>query len=275
LTAGRSRSYRALVRRYPILRAIPLSFFSRALYRDVGGEWRGIGLVYLLLVVAFGTVLALLPMQAGLSLWVRGEGRMLAERVPTVLIRHRVVEVDRPMPYLLRDPRTNAVIAIVDTTGQITSLDTLKASALLTADRLTLRKSAAETRVFDLKAVDRFAISPAEARRWLSLFSTWAMPILAPVVLGGLFVYRLVQVFAFALIGLLMAGAMKLPLDLAPLMRITAVAMTPALIADAALGLSGHKPPGWGWFWTLIVLAYVTWGVFANRPEADAPAAAQ
>lgn len=263
------------MRRYSILRAIPLSFFSRDLYRDVGGAWRGIGLVYLLLLVAFATVLLLLPMQAGLGLWVRGEGRQLADEVPTVLIRHRVVEVDRPMPCLIRDPRTATIIAIVDTTGQITSLDSLQASALLTADRLIFRKSTAETRVFDLKAVENFTISPAVARRWLSLFSKWAMPIIAPGVLGGVFVYRLVQVFVFALIGLLMAGAMKLRLDLQALMRITAVAMTPALIADAALGLWGHKPPGWGWFWTLIVIAYLTWGVFANRPEADAPAAAE
>src|SRR2546426_3324312 len=45
------------MRRYGILHPLLLSFFSRSLYRDVGRTWKGIGFLYLLLLLALSWVL--------------------------------------------------------------------------------------------------------------------------------------------------------------------------------------------------------------------------
>ena len=40
------------MKRYSIFHPLVLSFFSKSLYRDVGKNWRGTGLLYLLLIIA-------------------------------------------------------------------------------------------------------------------------------------------------------------------------------------------------------------------------------
>jgi uncharacterized protein DUF1189 len=260
------------VRRYSILQALPLSFFSRDLYRDVAASWRGIGLAYLALVVALLALFVVVRMQVALGRWADGPARGFADQVPTMVIRHRVVEIDRPMPFVMVDRKSGEEVVVVDTTGQVTSLDGLKARVLVTADHIVLRKSVAETRVFSLAGVDNLTLTPARARRWLALFSTWASPCVAPFVFGGMFLFRMIQVLVFALVGLLVARLARVRLDWLQIMRVTAVALTPALLLDPLIDLAGIRLPGGGWLWTAIVLAYVAWGVLANRstPEASA-----
>ena len=258
------------MRRYSILRAIPLSFFSSDLYRDVATSWRGIGLVFQLLLAAFLTLLVLVRIYSALNLWVHREGQQLADQVPKIVIRHRVVEVDRAMPYVIRDSDMRHELAIIDTTGRITSLDSLEASVLLTADRVVMRKSSAETRIVSLSGVENFSLSSDRVKHWLKLLSIWGPILAAPFVLGGLFVVRLIQALAFACAGLLVARLAKADLDFDALLRVAAVALTPATFVDTALGLARHKPAGWGVIWITIVFAYLVWGVIANRRAAGA-----
>lgn len=265
MTLGARRAYGPGVRRYSILQALPLSFFSRGLYRDVARSWRGIGLAYLLLVVALLTLVIVVRMQVGLDGWVRRQARDVADQVPTIVIRHQVVRVDAAMPCIIRDRRTGAAFAIVDTTGQVVSLDGQQARVLLTRDHLLLRKSAAETRVFDLSRIEDFTLDAARARRWLGLFATWASPVAAPFVFVGLLCVRLVQQLVLAGIGLLVGSLARVGLDFAAHMRLAAVALTPALVLEPVLELLHARPPGWGLLWSAIALGYLVWAVLANR----------
>ena len=158
----------------------------------------------------------------------------------------------------------------MDTTGRITSLDGLEAQALLTATHVYYRKSDTETRVFDLSRVRDFTITPTKARRWLTLLATWLLPIISPFIFGGLFAFRLLQVLVFGLVGLLVARMVKAPLDFPALMRLTTVALTPALVLEPLLELVRWTPPVFELIWCVLVLGYVVWAVLANRPAAEA-----
>jgi hypothetical protein len=258
------------MRRYSIFHALPLSFFSGGLYQDVARSWRGIGLVYLMLLVALATLVVVIRTQIGLDHWVHGEARGLTDQIPRMVIRQRVVEVDAAMPYTIHDTGKGLPIAIIDTTGQITSLDGQVATVLVTADQVMYRKSAAETRVFQLATVKDFTIDSARAGRWLGLLATWAAPVVTVFAFAGLFCFRLVQQLLLAVIGLLAARAMRAPLDFSALMRLAAVALTPALLVEPLLDILGVKPRGFGLIWNVLVVAYIMWAVRANRPEPTA-----
>jgi uncharacterized protein DUF1189 len=263
------------MRRYSIFHALPLSFFSGGLYRDVARSWRGIGLVYLMLLVALATLVVVIRMQVGLDRFVHGEARGLVEQIPRIVIRHRVVEVDAVMPYTIHGPKTGTPFAIIDTTGQVTSLDGQEAMLLVTSDHILFRKSTAETRVFQLAGVKDFTIDQARAGHWLGAFATWAPPILAVFIFGGLFCFRLVQQLMLAVIGLLAARAMGAALDFSALMRLAAVALTPALLVEPLLDILKVKLPGFGMLWIILVLVYIVWAVHSNRPDpAATPTAA-
>jgi hypothetical protein len=268
------------MRRYSILQALPLSFFSRDLYRDVVRSWRGLGLAYLVLLVALLTLVFVIRTGMALDAWVRGEAQGLADQVPRLVIRQRVVEVDRPMPFTIHDPKTGGAVAVVDTTGQVVSLDGLEARLLLTRDHVFYRKSTTETRVFQLSNVKDFTFDSTRAKRWLGLFSAWAAPVMAPFVFVGLLVVRFIQQLVFGVVGLLVGRLTRVRLDFPASMRLAAVALTPALIIEPVLEIVRGKPPLWGLLWIGIVLSYIVWAVRANEPgPADAatsePAAPQ
>ena len=261
------------MRRYSIFQAIPLSFFSRDLYRDVARGWRGAGIMYTVVTLALLTLVLLVQMQMSLNHWVRGPAQEYADQVPGIVIRHRVVEVDRPMPYAIKDGAGKEWV-VVDTTGQVTSLEGRDAKVLLTADRLIFSKSTAETRTFKLSGVDNLRINSARVKRWLGLLSVWASPFLAPFMFGGMFLFRMVQVVAFALVGMVTATLSRMTFDFSALMRLTAVALTPGFLLEILIKIIGVRMPGWGFLWTLIAMGYVVWAVLANRPGPEDAATA-
>src|SRR5262249_57870727 len=83
LDLGGWPDYGPTVGSHAILRAIPASFFSRDLYRDVARVWRGVGIAYLLLLTALLTVFVAVEMQIGLNHWVHSSGaKDFIEQVP-------------------------------------------------------------------------------------------------------------------------------------------------------------------------------------------------
>jgi hypothetical protein len=71
---------------FPPLRAFFMSFYSRKLYREVGRDWRGAGLLYLftLLLVAFTPIVV--KVQLGFSEWIDREASDVVGRIPRITI---------------------------------------------------------------------------------------------------------------------------------------------------------------------------------------------
>lgn len=252
------------MRRYSIFQALPLSFFSRDLYRDVAATWRGIGIVYLLVLVLLTTLLVVVRVKLAFDGWARGPAAAIAEQVPKIVIRHRVVEVDRPMPVVLTDSASNTELAVIDTTGQVASLDGLEARVLVTATHVIYRKSATETRMFDLRDIKDFTVDSVLAKRWLRLLSAWAAPAILPFVFLGLLFVRFLQQVVLATLGLLVARLVNARLGFEALLRLAAVALTPALLIEPLLEMAKARPPFWGWLWCGLTLGLMVWAVRAN-----------
>ncbi len=254
------------MRRYSLFQALPLSFFSRDLYRDVGRNWKGVGLIYLLLLVTLITLSILFRMQLAITQWARDDGVRMVDQLPTIRIQHGVVQVDRATPITITDRRGTA-IAIIDTSSSPVSLEGSKAEALLTRNRLYVRKSAAETRVFDLSRIESFTLDRARAKRWLRMLTTLLAVAIVPFILVGLYAFRLIQQLIGSVVIFLIARASNLQLDFSARMRVAAVALTPALLIEVVLFLANVSPPFWGLVWCAITLGCY---VFAVRAITEA-----
>lgn len=172
------------------------------------------------------------------------------------------------MPVIIREPGKDVALAIIDTSGGITSLEGSEARVLLTRSLLYVRRSDTETRVFDLSHVRSFSMDRDRAVSWLGGLVIWLAALLAPVVLLGLYVFRLIQQLIGSLIGLLVARLSPGTLDFSARMRLVAVALTPALVTELALDLANKRPPAWGLLWTVIAITYV---VLAIRWSGSGP----
>jgi Protein of unknown function (DUF1189) len=252
------------MKRYSIFHPIVLSFYSKSLYQDVGKQWRGTGLGYLLLLLAVCWAPEMWKMQVGFTKFTRNEGADLVKQIPAITISKGEVTTNVENPYFIKDPKNGTVLAIIDTTGQYTSLGNTPAKMLLTKDQLITKKNDYETQTYDLKNVKSFYFDQHKAQSWLDLARKWLTVVLYPLVLLFSFLYRAVQALLYALIGMIFAKIMKATLGYMALLRLAIIAVTPAVIVDTIHSLGNVHTPYWSLICFLIAMAYLLFAVKAN-----------
>lgn len=255
------------MKKYSLLHPPVLSFFSRDLYRDVGQNWKGIAAVYLVLLLAFCWIFETWVVHTKVSQFITNETPPFIEQIPEITIKDGNVSINEPVPYFINDPETNDVIAIIDTSGQYTSLDNTEAYLLLTNNKLIGRKSETETRVYDLSQIGEFFLDQAAANKFVSIFKTYFSFVFYVCAVLFSFIYRLVQVLIYGALGLLLCKVAKVSLDYQTLVRLAVISITPVVILDTVLEVAGINVP---LFWLIcfaIALFYLYVGVRANKVQ--------
>lgn len=146
---------------YSLWHALYMSFYSEAFYYDVYRRWKGLGLLYLLLLALIGgvatswktvtmydtdTVTDLVMAEffeyPGLS-FEQNLNRLLdvVSQLPKITLNENSVSMEEDAPYFITDPASGKVLAILDMTGTYTTLQNTEAQLLLTRTRLILRKN--------------------------------------------------------------------------------------------------------------------------------------
>lgn len=148
---------------YSIWKALFMSFYSARLYQDIGRNWKGIGLKYILLLCTITCVFMSVSWMLMLKnadtekyadwatramfenpnlTFEENLNRMLniASQVPLMSIDDGTLTSEEPSPYFITDPFTKKNIAIIDTSGEYNSLEESDALILLTKTRIITRK---------------------------------------------------------------------------------------------------------------------------------------
>jgi Protein of unknown function (DUF1189) len=251
--------------RFSMLRAFILSFYSRDLYRDVAKKWKGPALGYLAALLALCWAARMLKVQAGVTHFANQDVEALAHQVPDISITNGQVSTNVETPHFIKD-HNGTVIAIIDLTGQYTSLENTTAKLLLTRNHLVLANRG-NIRTVDLKGVKSFHMDQTRAEKWLHFVQAWFAIILFLIALVFYFFYRTIQALIYALIGMLFASIMKVKLDYLTLYRLAIVAVTPAIIVDTLHSLWNIHTPFWSLICFLIAMAYLVFGIKANSGQ--------
>jgi len=251
------------MKRFSIIHIPLLSFFSKELYRDVGLNWKGVGFAYLLLLLAICSVPQMFKIQAWLSHFIDKEVPPLIEQVPRITITNGQVNVDVPQPYYIREPDSNDILAIIDTTGKTQSLVDTDAFALLTKTKLIYRKSDVEYRIHDLSDVREFVLDKGHITGWLNFAKKVFAPVFYPFIVLGMFLFRIIQALIYGVIGLLFASLCRVKLSYDSLLRLAVVAVTPCIIVNTIFEVfSFHLQMAGLWFF-LMAMVYLLFGVKA------------
>ena len=259
-------------RRYPYLIAILRACFTADLWRDVRQNWRGIGVLYMFLLLAITWAIACITPLRSVNDFLEVDAPRFIRQVPPITIEDGVVYVDAPEPHVIKDPYTNATLAIIDTTGETTALPEDSPAFLLTENSLIVRQSAAETRTYDLSQVESFAIDQTRLNGWLGTVRRWYIPTIYVVLLTFSFIWRIILMLAGGGIGMLMARIMGLRLDYAAAVRLSAIAMTPGILLSTFLSLTNLRWPGFHTvlFGIALFVVYLALALRANRPAPPA-----
>jgi ABC-type Fe3+-siderophore transport system permease subunit len=258
------------VKRYRIFHPLWLSFYSPSLYRDVAENWTGVGFLYLLLLLALAWIHPIASLQQTASALLKTVGPAVLEQIPTISIRQGEVSIAEPQPYVIEVPGSDTPLAVIDTTGQTTPEST-QAFLLLTKRQAILRKNLHETRTYDLAGIQDLTVDRSTAKRILDSCQRYLAILAYPIALAGSYVYRILQALIYAAIGLLFARLLKAPLEYPELLRLSSVAVTPAIVVDTLRGAAGiGSSLAWWSFCFLLSMGYLLFAVRVNSP-AQAP----
>lgn len=251
------------MKKFSIIHIPVLSFFSKDFYREVGLQWKGICFGYLLLLLAICWIPMMVRINTGFAGFVNKDAPPVVEQIPEITITDGQVSIEEPQPYFIRDPDSNDVIAVIDTTGSIKSPEDANAFFLLTNTLIITKQSDFETRTVNLSQVKSFTVDSATITRWMHTAEKFLVIILYPLALLSSYVYRIIQALIYAAVGLLFASSCKVSLSYGALLRLAVVAMTPCIIIKTVFALAGVYFPCIGMLYILIILAYLYFGVYA------------
>ena len=251
------------MRKYKIFHSIVLSFYSKSLYQDVAQNWKGAGIVYLLLLALIVSLPITVRVHQELSK-VPEVIEPVIQQVPDISLKKGKISIDPDQPYLINDPsQENNPVIIIDTTGKHTSLEGTNAQVLITETKIFAKDRSYD--LSNLSQVEKFVVTKEGIRTVISVFIRWFSLAAFPFILLFLFVFRILHVLLFSLISMLFTKILKVNLIFEQLMRLTALAITPVIIANLILSFIDVKIPFW--FRLLITIGYLYFAVYANSPK--------
>ena len=261
------------MRRFSFWHALYLSFFSKEFYQDVGRRWPGVGLAYLFFLLVLAWLPLMVKLHLGMQSFARDHAPKIIQQLPRITITKGVVETDPPGRHEIKDPDGKTFL-IIDPSIETLNLDELPSVvALLTRTKLVIKQTnQRQTRVQDLSSIQSFSMDRSDAQRWAQALGRWMAVAVFPFALLFSYVYRICQLLFYALIGLALArGAATYPV----VMRLTAVAVTPAVLVDTLKDLIPLPVPLWWLICFLIAMFYLDFALRAMRePEPESAAQA-
>ena len=261
------------MRTYKIFHPLWLSFYSQELYRDVARHWPGACFLYLFMMLALAWIPIVVKIHIEFKNFAENEGATMIAEIPTITITDGEVTADVEQPYVIRDPeKKDEILAIIDTTGEITSLENTEAKILLSKSELLIKQSEFETTSYDLSPIKEFSFDRTVAESWLNLFAQLLAPLIYVLVVPLSLVYRILQALLYAAIGLLFARGVKAPLKYPALLRLAVIAVSPVIVLDTLRDFLSIQVPYLLLLSFIVAMAYLLFGIKANaEPEAPPP----
>ena len=103
--------------RYRYWQALFLAWYKPSFYVDVAKRWKGLGLIYLLIVVLLTCLPFSLRMNHDFREYFQEQVASFQE-LPSIPIKQGKLQFDKPMPYFIKN-KAGQIMAIIDTTGKI------------------------------------------------------------------------------------------------------------------------------------------------------------
>lgn len=246
-----------------------LSFFSDELYYDVGRNWQGTCLGYLFLL----TAVCFIPFMAKIHTWYGDFADNVAPAIIIQLPELRIIDGElrfrAPQPYHIIDPETEQVVVVIDTTGEITSLDETTAPVLITKTGVLTRTLGSDNYTIAFNTLENTTIDQRSITDWLSSMRKLIIPVVYPVAVLGTFAYRVIELILYAAIGMLLASWNGATFSFQAVFRLAVVALTPSIVGNALLASVGITIPFGGLFFFMVTMGYLFFGIKVCIQPAD------
>ena len=269
-----------MIRRMKMLSAIPMSFYSAELYRDVGRTWTGSGVLYLTLLLAVCWLPTAVRTHLGLRRFAATEAQRITAGLPEISIKNGIMETNPHGRFEIRDDnprpgRPTSTFIIDDSIDQVPS-DLPAGTMMLTRREFgNARATGADRRILQLSAFGNFNLTPAGIRSFIGSMPYWVPPMAYVACLIGSLMFRFVQTCIYGALARMFAKGKGVTLDFQTAMRIASVAVTPVIVLRTLIWFFPGEPY-WYLRWpiaiviTLLYLRFAVAALAADRVETPA-----
>lgn len=251
------------------IKTIYQSLYSSDLYRDVALRRQGTALVYLLLILSLHWIPEIMKVQGEVSERLAEAAPKYIAQIPLITISKGKASIREQSPFYIYELDNKTVFAVIDTSGQYSSLDNSSALALLTGTKLITKNSVTGSNVFDLSGVDKITVDHNLIYEWLEEFKSLFAVLLYPFALFFSFASHVLQALICAFMGRLFARMNGVELGFQTLVRLAVTAMTPAVLLQTAHTLLGADFQFSGPITFVLSLGYLYYAVqsVASKPS--------
>ncbi|MEA3368859.1 MAG: DUF1189 domain-containing protein [Candidatus Ratteibacteria bacterium] len=193
------------------------------------------------------------------------------QEIPEIRITEGVVSVPVEQPYIYEAAE---YAFIIDTTGEITSLDNYDSGLLLLRDKIIYRdKARMKTESYDLSKIAALHITPETLQRGLKKGSKILVPALFVALTVWFIISKFIQVFLFSLVSLFANNLKKKNLTYPELLNIGIYALTAPTVLAAFLVLFNVQFRLFGLIYALLYILILVLAIGKLSPETGAPGA--
>jgi hypothetical protein len=246
-------------KKYSMLHLPLFSFFSKKLYRDVGQNWKGANFAYLFLLLAICWIQPTLNLREQMVESLDKNQLQIINQLPDIHIKNGRVEMEQKKPFYITHGGKN--IAIIDTTGSMNYIADDQVMALLTVDKLIVRRGANQFNTLDLSEVANFHLNKEIANQWLQTTKSSIAPLSYGIFLLLSYTFSVLLMLLVAIVGLILSMAMRGSLKFSGALRIAVTAVTPAIILITVSAVFERSIPGL--IYVAVTLAYLFIGIKA------------
>jgi hypothetical protein len=247
------------IKKYSIIHLPLFSFFSKKLYRDVGQNWKGANFSYLFLLLAICWIPPTLNLRESLVESLDSNQLQIINQIPEIHIKNGRVDMDQQKPLYIK--HAGETVAIIDTTGSMNYIADDHVKALLTEDKLIIRRGMNQFNTLDLSEIAEFHLNKEIAHQWLQTVKTSIAPLSYGIFLLLSYTFAVLVMILAALVGLLLSSASRGSLGFAGALRIASTALTPAIILMTASAVLEKAIPGL--IYVAVTLLYFLIGIKA------------
>lgn len=243
-------------------RAPFFAFYSRALYQHVARSWRGSGLGYLFLVTCCCSLFLAVQAASMLDDFFNRQLVPVINQLPTLTIKEGELQPLATTPLIIMEPGTRQPGLIIDTSPR-PRLDELMPQVWLLQHQIRMRQPDGHYQAFEFSSIPDLELEldrptlMASADKMLSIIKVISI---FPIQLSQ-FCYRLLQALLYSIAGLAYCRLLKVSLGYQALLRLTCVAMTPALVISTLLFFMGIQVPVFGVLYFVASQAYLYFAI--------------
>lgn len=271
------------MKQYTGWQALYLSFYSPDLYRDVAKNWQGVGYLYLLLVICLTALFVCVQVQVVAVPKAQEVIDTVIQQAPSIKVEKGQLSIDKPSPFIIREPKSGQFLVTFDTSDKPMSLAESKSVILVTRKQIiTMKKSAISRETgttpvpiaeesYDLSTVDNFVFDKAQVENTIHSFLKWLGVFMFGLLVPFGFLFCVIQTLIYALIGKIYTSVMGVDLSYPALIRLSAVCLTPVLLADSILKVSATNVGLWWLCAIVIALGYLGFAVYSNSQQTSGP----